>query len=190
MALVPLLLSVSLTNTYAQKYEPDGTNLAEVSGKWLFGVIVFGLLLLCGCGAGSAELLFAGAICLGICITLVSIIAGILISVSASKSDSSEGKAIGAAAAVFTFLVICTPWCLLTSCAVRLESGRSESSVRSRSYPRSPTSTCPAFTEPTILEKMSDEDKRKIFIVAMHYKENAVTGEDVNILTKIQQQYV
>ena len=110
MALVPLLLSVSLTNTYAQKYEPDGTNLAEVSGKWLFGVIVFGLLLLCGCGAGSAELLFAGAICLGICITLVSIIAGILISVSASKSDSSEGKAIGAAAAVFTFLVICTPW--------------------------------------------------------------------------------
>ena len=73
----------------------------------MLGVIIFGLFIVCVSGEGSAEILFALAICLGVCI--VSIIAGILICVSTSKSDSSADKAVGSLAAVFTFFVVSTP---------------------------------------------------------------------------------
>lgn len=191
MGLIPLILSVSFTNSYTQKYEPDDTNLAEVSGRWLAGVIVFGLFVLCSCTACGAEIFMASAVCLGICITLMSIIAGILISISASKSESSEGKAVGAFAAVFTFFVVCTPWCILASCAVKAMSS-DDSGGRSASYsyrPPSPRSPRAASTLPTILDKMSDEDKAKFLLVAVHYKENELTGDDLKTLTEIQQKY-
>ena len=159
MGLIPLILSASFTNSYIQKYEPDDTNLAEVGGRWLFAVIVFGLFVFCSCASCPSEILMAGAVCLGICITLMSIVAGILISISASKSESSEGKAVGAFAAVFTFFVVCTPWCILASCGVR-ESSRGSGG---RSYrPPSPRPPRAASTDATIFDKMSDEDKSKL----------------------------
>lgn len=186
MGLIPLILSVSLTNSYIQKYEPEDTNLAEVGGRWLIGVIVFGLFALCSCTSCAAEIFMAGAVCLGICITLMSIVGGILISISASKSESSEGKAVGAIAAVFTFFVVCTPWCILASCAVR---GSSSGSGSTSYRPPSPRSPRAASADSSILDKMSDEDKRKFLLVAVHYKENELTGDDLKTLTEIQQKY-
>ena len=187
IGLVPLALSVVFTNVYAQKYEPEGTNLAEASGEWLLGVIIFGLFIVCGSGAGSAEILFALAICLGVCINIVSIIAGILICVSTSKSDSGAGKAIGALAAVFTFFVVCTPWCILASCSVQSGSRRSGSGRYIHS--RSPPTRHEESTGSTVLDKMSDEDKAKVLQMATRCNDNAITGEDIKTLMEMQQKY-
>ena len=183
IGLVPLALSVAFTNVYAQKYEPKGTNLAEASGEWLIGVII----VCVSRQAGSTKILCTLAICLGVCISIVSIIAGILICVSTSKSDSGGGKAIGALAAVFTFFVVCTPWCILASCSVRSGSWRSGSGQYI--YSRPPPPRQKESTGPTLLDKMSDEDKAKFLEVAAHCKDNAMTGEDITTLMEMQQKY-
>ena len=256
LLLVPIsyVLSLCFTNVYAWWYEPEGTNLAKVSGDALLELMLFVVFcgFCCGCNKDCSPKSekFAITACI---IILFSITAGIMICVSTSRCDSDAGKAIGALAAVFTFSLAGIPWCLLASHKIAFKSDSEKSNYEQRIRRRSPqtrrrvyhikpisghqefteqmpghhesakpisghhasterisgfqASTEPisglqASTEPisglqesahqktTILDKMSEEDKRKFFQVRARFDDNIMTGEDIQILIEMQQKYV
>ena len=109
-----LLACIGLTNTYAEEYE-GGSGLAEYAGRYLLGGIFLVVIAMGGCAgcAGSIhpKLAIVCAVCLGVVVSILAMISGILVAVSAARNSSNEGTNWGAAAATFNFLTMFTPWC-------------------------------------------------------------------------------
>ena len=78
-----LLGCISLTNVYAQAYEPErSSNLARVAGRYLLTGIFLAVLAVGACAGAKAEVAVACGVCLGV---IVSILAMILWNINCSQ---------------------------------------------------------------------------------------------------------
>lgn len=163
-----LLGCISLTNVYAQAYEPErSSNLARIAGRYLLTGIFLAVLAVGACAGAKAGVAVACGVCLGVIVSILAMICGILIAVSAGRNPSNEGTNWGAAAATFSFLTMFTPWC--TICGVMICSATSGSRRGGGDYSHtvhSPTPEKPKLNLPD-LENLTEEEKKKYAVVIL-----------------------
>ena len=70
-----LLGCISLTNVYAQAYEPErSSNLARVAGRYLLTGIFLAVLAVGACAGAKAEVAVACGVCLGVIVSILAMI--------------------------------------------------------------------------------------------------------------------
>ena len=158
-----LLGCISLTNMYAQEYEPEQSNLAKFAGRYLLvGIFLafFPVLAVGACAGAKTRVAIACGVCLGVTVSILAMICGILVAVSVGRNPSNEGTNWGVAAAIFNFLIMFTPWC--TFCGIMICSATSRSRRGEGGYSRtvhSPTPEKPKLNLPD-LENLTEEEKK------------------------------
>ena len=158
-----LLGCISLTNMYAQEYEPEQSNLAKFAGRYLLAGIFLAflpVLAVGACAGAKTRVAIACGVCLGVTVSILAMICGILVAVSVGRNTSNEGTNWGVAAAIFNFLTMFTPWC--TFCGIMICSATSRSRCGEGGYSRtvhSPTPEKPKLNLPD-LENLTEEEKK------------------------------
>ena len=164
-----LLACTALTNTYAQEYEPEQSNLAKSAGRYILAGVFFAVLAVGGCAGANAGMAIACGVCLGVVVSILAMVSGILVAVSAGRNPSNEGTNLGAAAATFNFLTMFTPWC--TFCGVLICSASSGSRGGGGGYSGSRTvhSATPEKLKLNLsdLENLTEEEKKKYAVVIL-----------------------
>lgn len=162
-----LLACIGLTNTYAQEYEPEQSNLAKSAGRYLLAGIFLAVLAVGGCAGANAGMAIVCGVCLGVVVSILAMISGILVAVSAGRNPSNEGTNWGAAAATFNFLTMFTPWC--TFCGVLICSASSGSRGGGGGYSRTVHSAPPEKPKLNLpdLENLTEEERKKYAVVIL-----------------------